>query len=328
MIDPVRRRVFIALVGSAIAWPLGASAQTPAPPVIGFLNSASPGPFAPLLAGFHQGLKDGGFVEGRNVAIEYRWAEGQYDRLPALAANLVQRKVAVIAATGGTVSAKAASGATSTIPIFFVAGANPVEEGLVTSFGRPGGNVTGVSTYTSELAPKRLELLRELLPKVRKIATLSNPKNVAIEMQELEEPARIAGLKMLAMTAATESEFEPAFAQAVAQQAEAILISADPFFNSKRTQLIALAARHRMPAAYPWREYALAGGMMSYGTSLPALYRQTGLSVSRILKGERPANMPVQNPNKFELVINLRTAKELGVTVPRIMIARADEVID
>ena len=328
MIDRVRRRVLIALVGGAIVWPLGASAQTPPIPVIGFLNSASRAPFAPLLAGFHQGLKDGGFVEGQNVAVEYRWAEGQYDRLPALAADLVQRKVAVIASTGGTVTARAARDATTTIPIFFVAGANPVEEGLVTSFGRPGGNITGVSTYTSELAPKRLELLRELLPKVKKIATLSNPNNLAVEMQELEEPARIAGVQLLAITAANESEFKQAFASAVAQHAEAILVSADPFFNSERKQLVALAAEHHLPAAYPWRLYAEAGGMMSYGTSLPALYRQVGQSVSRILKGERPANMPVQNPNKFEFVINLKTAKALGLTVPRIVLARADEVIE
>ena len=320
----------MAVLGGVLAWPLGSGPLPASEPVIGFLSSTSPqGPFATLLAAFHQGLKDGGYVEGQNVAIEYRWAQGQYDRLPTLAADLVQRKVAVIAATGGTVSARAAKGATTTIPIVFLAGANPVGEGLVASFNRPGGNVTGISTYSSELVPKQLQLLRQLLPKVGKIAALTNPANVAdVELQDTEAATRIAGLQVVAIKAKSESDFEPAFNEAVQQRAEALLVSADPFFNSRRAQLVALAARHALPAAYAWREYAEAGGLMSYGSSLPGLYRQVGEAASRVLKGERPSNMPVQNPKKFELLINLRTAKALGLTVDKVMLARAYEVIE
>jgi putative ABC transport system substrate-binding protein len=298
-------------------------------PVIGFLNSASPGPFARLLAAFLQGLKEGGYVEGQNVTIEYRWAEGQYDRLPALANDLVSRQVSVIAATGGTVSARAAKAATSTIPVLFIGGANPVGEGLVASFARPGGNVTGVSTYTSELVPKRLQLLRELVPKASKIATLTNPENIAdVELQDMQAATGLAGLALLPTKAKAASEFELAFAQAAEQRAEALFVSADPFFTSQRAQLIALAARHSLPTAYPWREYAREGGLMSYGTSLAGTYHQIGQYVARVLKGDKPADLPVQNPKTFELVVNLKTAKALGLSVSKFVIARADEVIE
>jgi ABC-type uncharacterized transport system substrate-binding protein len=326
-----KRRDFITLLGGAAgAWPLAAHAQQAAMPVVGFLNTASPGPFAPLVAAFREGLKDGGYIEGQNVAIEYRWAEGQYDRLPALAADLVRRQVAVIAATGGTVSAMAAKSATSTIPVLFIGGANPVSEGLVSSFNRPGGNVTGVSTYMSELAPKRLELLRELMPKATKIALLINPENAADwrALVDMEPAARVAKVTLLIVRAKVESEFEPAFTAMVQQGAEALLVSADPIFNSRRAQLVALAAHYAIPAAYPWREYAIAGGLMSYGPSISGLYRQIAQYVTRILKGDKPGDLPVQNPTKFELLINLKTARALGLTVPPTLLALADEVIE
>jgi putative ABC transport system substrate-binding protein len=316
----VKRREFIAGLGAA-AWPLVVRAQQPVLPVLGFLNSGSPGPFAPLLAAFHQGLKDGGYVGGQNVAIEYRWAEGHYDRLSTLAADLVRRQVAVLAATGGTVSVRAAKAATTTIPILFVA-ANPVGDGLVASLSRPGGNATGVSVFSAELAPKRLQLLRELVPKAGKIATLTNPAS----MEEAEAMTR-AGLQVLTITAEAESDFEPAFIQAAQRGVEALLVTADPFFNTQRDQIVALAARHSLPAAYPWREYVEAGGLMSYGTSLAGTYRQVGQYVSRVLKGDKPADLPVQNPTKFELVINMKTAKTLGLTIPETLLATADEVI-
>ena len=323
----MRRREFIATLGGAVAWPLAARAQQPAMPVIGFLNSASPGPFALLLSAFHEGLKDGGYVEGKNVTVEYRWADGQYDRLPALAADLVRRRVTVIAATGGTTTAQAAKAATTTIPILFIAGANPVGDGLVSSFNHPGGNVTGVSTYTSELVPKRLELLRELVPKATKIAMLVNSENTT-DGQDAQNIMQKVGLPLLVLSARVETEFEREFISATQQGAQALLVSADPFFNSRRTQLVALAARYAVPAAYPWSEYAKAGGLMSYGTSIPGAYRQIGQYVTRILKGEKPADLPVQQPTKFELVINLKTAKALGLEISPQLLARADEVIE
>ena len=328
----MRRREFITLLGgAAVAWPIEAWAQQAAMmPVIGLLNSASPGPFALLLAAFHQGLKDGGYVEGRNVTIEYRWAEGHYDRLPALAEDLVRRQVTVIAATGGTVTALAAKTATTTIPVLFIGGADPIGEGLVSSFNRPGGNVTGVSTYTSELGPKRLELLRELVPKATKIAMLVNSENIADrqDAQDMEAAMQAAGLLLLTLGARVETEFESAFVSASQQGVQALLVSADPFFNSRHAQLVALAARYAVPAAYPWSEYAKAGGLMSYGASLPGAYRQIGQYVTRILKGDKPAELPVQNPTKFDLLINLKTAKALGLEVPPTLLARADEVIE
>ena len=323
----MRRRAFIAGLGGAAAWPMVARAQQKTMPVIGFLNSASPGPFALLLSAFHEGLKDGGYVEGKNVTVEYRWANEQYDRLPALAADLVRRQVTVIAATGGTVTARAAKAATSTIPVLFIAGADPVGDGLVSSFNRPGGNVTGVSVYTSELAPKRLELLRELVPKATKIALLVNPDNAA-DRQDAQNMMQRAGMPLLTLSARVETEFEREFISTSQQGAQALLVSADPFFNSRRTQLVALAARYAMPAAYPWSEYAKAGGLMSSGTSISGAYRQIGQYVTRILKGEKPDDLPVQQPTKFEFIINLKTAKGLGLTVPPSLLARADEVIE
>jgi putative tryptophan/tyrosine transport system substrate-binding protein len=317
----MRRREFIAGLGGAAVWQVVARAQQSKVPMIGFLSSGSPGPFALLLAAFHQGLKDGGYVEGRNVAVEYRWAEGRYVQLPALAAGLVRRRVAVIAATGGTLSARAAKAATATIPVLFVA-ADPVGDGLVASFSRPGGNVTGISVFTTELAPKRLQWLRELVPKAGKIATLINSANVT-DMQETEAVNR-AGLQVLTIKAEAESDFEAAFTEAAQQGVDALLVSADPLFNARRAQLVALAARHSLPAAYPWREYVAAGGLMSYGTSLAGTYRQVGQYVSRVLKGDKPADLPVQNPTKFELVINTKTAKALGLIIPETLLATAD----
>jgi putative tryptophan/tyrosine transport system substrate-binding protein len=255
-----------------------------------------------LLAAFRRGLQDGGYVEGQNVMIEYR-------------------QVAVIAATGGTLSARAAKAATTTIPVLFVA-ADPVGDGLVASFSRPGGNVTGVSVFTGELAPKLLQWLRELVPKAGKIATLTN------SMSDKEpEAIRRAGLQVLTIRAQADSDLEPAFTEAVQQGVEALLVSADPFFNTRRAQIVALAARHSLPAAYPWREYVEAGGLMSYGTSLAGTYRQVGQYVSRVLRGDKPADLPVQNPTRFELVINTKTAKALGLTIPETLLATADEVI-
>jgi putative ABC transport system substrate-binding protein len=270
ILDRMQRRQFISLIGGAVAWPVAARAQVPAMAVIGFLNSASPGPFAVLLAAFRQGLKDGGYVEGQNVAIEYRWAEGQYDRLPALAAELARRQVAVITATGGTISARAAKAATATIPVVFLAGADPVGDGLVNSFSHPGGNVTGVSTYTDQLGPKRFDLLRELLPKAGKIATLSNAQRIAdIEIEDMKAAARAAGIEILPLKASDERDFEPAFAQAVKSRADALVLSADPFFNSRRAQLVDLAARHSLPTAYPWRESSISKPRRSLASPCP-----------------------------------------------------------
>jgi putative ABC transport system substrate-binding protein len=298
--------------------------------VIGFLNVASPGPFGPLVDAFRQGLKDGGYVEGQNVAIEYRWAEGQPARLPELAADLARRGVALIAATGGTVVASAAKAATATIPILFISGPNPVADGLVTSLNRPGGSLTGVALYTSELMPKRLELLGELVPRAATIALLLYPMGFAAdpEPKYLEDAVRATGQQMILLNASSESDFEPAFDSAVRQRADALLVSASPFFTTGRAQLVALAARHAIPAAYPWREYVDAGGLMSYGPSIAGAYRQIGRYASRILKGEKPSDLPVEMPTKFELIINLKAAKALGLTIPRIVFGRADEVID
>ena len=323
----MKRREFIAAMGGAAAWPLPARAQQPSKPVIGFLNSASPGPFALLLSAFHEGLKDGGYVEGKNVTVEYRWAEGRYDRLPAMAADLVRRRVTVIAATGGTMTAQAAKAATMTIPVLFISGADPVGDGLVSSFNRPGGNVTGVSVYSSELAPKRLEQLRELVPKANKIAVLVNP-DASSDLRDAQNIMERAGLPLLTLSARVETDFEREFVSASRQGAQALLVSADPFFNSERTQLVALAARYAIPVAYPWSEYAKAGGLMSYGTSIPGAYRQIGQYVTRILNGEKPADLPVQQPTKFDFVVNLKTAKVLGIDVPTSLPLRADEVIE
>jgi ABC-type uncharacterized transport system substrate-binding protein len=325
-----RRREFITLVGGAAAWPLAARGQQPAAPVIGFLNTASPRAFAPFVAAFHKGLNAHGYVEGRNVIVEYRWAEGQYDRLHGHAADLVRRQVALIAATGGTMTALAAKKATATIPILFISGANPIDEGLVSNFRRPDGNATGVSVYSSELLGKRLQLLRELLPRAATIALLGNPTGAVHrhETEDLASAMRALGLRLLVVEATVRSGLETAFAAAVERRADAVLVSADPFFTSERDQIIELAARHRLPAAYPWREYAMAGGLVSYGASIPDAYRLIGEYAGRILKGVGLADLPVVQPTKFELLINLKTAKALGVTIPDKLLAIADEVIE
>ena len=326
----MRRREFITLLGSAVVWPLEASAQDPALPLIGFLNSASPGPFARLVDAFRHGLREGGFVEGRNVAIEYRWADGHFAKLPELAADLVRRRVSLIVATGGTASARAAKEVTTTIPIVFIGGPNPIGDGLVTSLSRPGGNATGVALFTSELVPKRLELLGKLLPSAARIGLLVNPSDVAHELETkyVEDAVRVTGQQMVLLNAGAESDFEPALVSAVRQRVDALLVSANPFFTSRRAQLVALAARHAMPAGFPWREYADAGGLMSYGPSIEGAYHLIGQYASRILKGEKPADLPVQAPTKYELVINLKTAKALGLEIPPTLLAGADEVIE
>jgi putative tryptophan/tyrosine transport system substrate-binding protein len=327
----MRRRELITLLGgAAVAWPFAARAQQQAMPAIGFLSSLSAGPFAPLVAAFHQGLNETGYVEGQNLAIEYRSAEGRYDRLPALAADLVGRKVDLIVASGGTPSALAAKSATSTIPIVFTAVSDPVGAGLVASLARPGGNLTGFSVLASELTPKRLELLSELVPQARVIALLVNPTNPLTEpmIPDVQEAARAKGVQLPILKASTESEIDTAFASLVQLQAGAVVVGADGFFDSRREQLVALASRHAIPASYEWREFVEAGGLISYGPSLAAVFRQVGVYAGRILKGAKPADLPVQQPTTFELVVNLRTAEALGLTVPPSILARADEVLE
>jgi putative ABC transport system substrate-binding protein len=296
--------------------------------VIGFLGSASPGRNAPLAAAFRQGLSETGYVEGQNLVIEYRWAEGRYDRLPALAADLVARRVDLIAADG-IPAALAAKSATSTIPIVFSVG-DPVDLGLVASLARPGGNLTGVSTMAPELIPKRLELLSELVPQVGVIALLVNPNNSNTEriIGDMQEAARAKGVKLHILKAGTESEIDAAFTTLVELHAGALVVGGDPFFGNWREQLVALAARHRVPAIYQWREFAEAGGLISYGSSSAASFRQVGAYAGKILKGAKPADLPVQQSTAFELVINLKTAKALGLTVPQSLLARADEAIE
>jgi putative ABC transport system substrate-binding protein len=326
----MKRREFITLVGGAAAWPLAARAQQPAVPVIGYLDASSPGPAANLAAAFRQGLSESGYVEGRNVAIEYRWAEGQYDRLPALAADLVHDRVAVIAATSTSAPALAAMAATSAIPIVFQTGGDPVQDGLVTSMNRPGRNVTGVSRLSLALEPKRLELLRELVPKATAIGLLVNPTNPRSELvlQQMTEPARTLRLGLHVLKASTEGELDSVFASLVQLGIGGLLIAQEPSYNRWRAQIIGGASHHAMPTMYATRDYVVAGGLVSYDASTVDSFRQVGVYVGRVLKGEKPADLPVMQPTKFELVINLKTAKALGLTVPPPLLAIADEVIE
>ena len=310
--------------------PRALCAQQKAMPVIGFLGLTSPGPAAAMVAAFRQGLGETGYIEGQNVAIEYRWAEGRYDRLPALAADLIARKVDAIYAGGGLTGALTAKSATSTIPIVFVQGGDPVEQGLVASLARPGGNLTGVSIQVGKLIPKRLQLLSELVPRAGGIAVLVNPNNPNTEriIGDVQEAARAEGVQLIILKAGTESEIDGAFGWLVELQARALLVGADAFFNSRREQLVALASRHQVPAIYEWREFPASGGLISYGPSLTGIYRKVGIYVGKILKGAKPADLPVEQPTTFELVINLKTAKALGLTVPPSILARSDEVIE
>jgi putative ABC transport system substrate-binding protein len=328
----VKRRAFISLLGGATAWPLAARAQQQAMPVVGFLNASSPDLFAHIVHAFRLGLNDTGYVEGQNVTVEYRWAENQYDRLPALAADLVRRRVSVITTGSATLAAFAAKAATATIPIVFLTGADPVGVGLVRSLNRPGANLTGITTLNTEITPKRLEVLRELLPTTTTMAVLVNPINsptVDVERKQAQEAADTLGLQTIyVLEASTERDLDSAFSNVIQLRAGGLVIVADTFFSAKSAELAALASRHAVATISPYRDFVTAGGLMSYGGSITELYRLLGVYTGRTLKGELPADLPVQQVTKVDFVINLKTAKALGLEVPATLLARADEVIE
>jgi len=328
---PLLRREFIALLGSAAAsWPIGARAQKLTLPVIGFLSSRAPATEADLVAAFRQGLNELGYVEGQNVTLEYRWAEGQYDRLASLAAELVRRQVSVIVTTGGAPPAQAAKSATISIPIVFTTGGDPVKLGLVSSLNRPGGNATGVAVFVASLLPKRLQLLRELIPTASTVAFLTNPNWSSADAQlfELQSAAGTLGVRLAVVRASTAVEINEAFSVLGQQRPDALMLGADPFFQVRRDQLVALAARYAIPTMYEWREFVDAGGLISYSSARKDTMRQMGIYTGRILQGAKPSELPVVQAVKFELVINLKTAKALGLEVPATLLARADEVIE
>jgi putative ABC transport system substrate-binding protein len=327
----MRRRDFITFIGgAAVVWPLAARAQQSAMPVIGFLNAQSPESWTQYVDAFRNGLKESGYVEGQNIAIEFRWARGRFDALPLLAAELTARRPAVIVASGGDPAALAAKAATSTIPVVFLVGGDPVQQGLVASFNFSGGNITGVTMLTLSLEEKRLGLLRELLPQSKAFAFLTNPGFPGTEgrISRVKEAARAIGLQLVDISAANEAEIDKAFSDLDTQRAAALLVAGDPFFNSHRDKIVALAAGKSIPAIYEFREFAIAGGLMSYGTQLPETYRQLGRYTGRVLKGEGPSSLPILRPTKFELVINLKTAKALGLSIPTSMQLIADEMIE
>ena len=323
----MKRREFITLIGGAVAWPLAARAQQPKMPLIGYLHSASPEPYTAMLTAFREGLNEAGYAEGQNVKIEYRWAEGQFSRLPALAADLVQRRIDVLVTGGGDVSAVAARKQTKTIPIVFTIGGDPVKLGLVESLNRPEGNVTGVTFFTIALGPKRLELLRDIVPGANTIAMLKNSAALS-DAQEVEAAAQSLGEQLRLLDAGNEQEIDGTFRMLAKQPVDAMIVISNPLFTNRREQIVALANHYRIPAIYSLREYVLAGGLMSYGASIREAYRQTGVFTSRILRGAKPAELPIEQPTKFELVINLRTAKALHLDIPPSLLARADEVIE
>ena len=327
----MRRRELVLLLSGAMTAPRALRAQQKAMPVIGFLAAGSPGPGAPFVAAFRQGLSEAGYVEGQNLAIEYRWAESHYDRLPALAVDLVGREVDLIATSGSDLVALAARNATSTIPIVFIGGGDPVEGGLVASLARAGGNLTGFTLLVIELNPKRLELLTELVPQARVIALLVNPNSAdaaARITRDVQDAARSKGLQLPILKASTEGEIDAAFATLLQLHADGLVVSSETFFTRRREELVGLAARHAVPAIYALREFTASGGLISYGPSVTSSFRQLGIYAGRILKGAKPADLPVQQPTIFELVVNLKTAEALGITVPPPILARADEVID
>jgi len=328
----MRRREFITLLGgAAAAWPRAARAQQPAMPVIGFLSSRSPGESAGVVAAFRQGLGEAGFIEGQNALVAFRWAEGHYDRLPALAGELVALRVAVLFTAGGPPSAFAAKAATQTIPIVFSAAIDPDRIGLVASLNRPGGNVTGMSLFPSELAAKSVQLLKRLLPAATVVGYLINPSNLEsapVYASEASAAAKMLGIAVRVLNASTERDLDEVFASLPNAGVSGLAVPAEPFFDSQRDRIVALAARYAVPAVYGLREYAVAGGLMSYGASLPDSYRRAAIYAGRVLKGEKPANLPVMEPTKYDLVINMKTAKVLGLTIPEQLLAVADDVIE